>query len=288
VVTQVQITGTTKLLGVMGNPVAHSLSPLMHNAALASLNLDYCYLPLEIRPELLSQAVVGLKALGCQGFNVTIPYKEQIVASLDEVDDEALIIGAVNTVVNREGKLVGYNTDGRGFLRSLAEEWDLRLRGEQVVVLGAGGAARAIVAGLASAGASKITIANRNVERGLLLKADLEQHYPCKIAVVDLSEGKLDKELAASLLVVQTTPVGMYPHAGDTPIIEPSRLWKDSYVYDIIFNPPETRFLLGAREQGCRTANGLGMLLHQGALSFEYWTGIEAPVKLMRQALLGR
>jgi shikimate dehydrogenase len=288
VVTQVQITGTTKLLGVMGNPVAHSLSPLMHNAALASLSLDYCYLPLEIRPELLPQAVVGLKALGCQGFNVTIPYKEQIVASLDEVDDEALIIGAVNTVVNREGKLVGYNTDGRGFLRSLAEEWDLGLRGEQVVVLGAGGAARAIVAGLASAGASKITIANRNVERGLLLKADLEQHYPCKIAVVDLSEGKLDKELAASLLVVQTTPVGMYPHAGDTPIIEPSRLWKDSYVYDIIFNPPETRFLLGAREQGCRTANGLGMLLHQGALSFEYWTGIEAPVKLMRQALLGR
>jgi shikimate dehydrogenase len=288
VVTQVQITGTTKLLGVMGNPVAHSLSPLMHNAALASLSLDYCYLALEIRPELLPQAVVGLKALGCQGFNVTIPYKEQIVASLDEVDDEALIIGAVNTVVNREGKLVGYNTDGRGFLRSLAEEWDLRLRGEQVVVLGAGGAARAIVAGLASAGASKITIANRNVERGLLLKADLEQHYPCKIAVVDLSEGKLDKELAASLLVVQTTPVGMYPHAGDTPIIEPSRLWKDSYVYDIIFNPPETRFLLGAREQGCRTANGLGMLLHQGALSFEYWTGIEAPVKLMRQALLGR
>jgi shikimate dehydrogenase len=252
------------------------------------LSLDYCYLALEIRPELLPQAVVGLKALGCQGFNVTIPYKEQIVASLDEVDDEALIIGAVNTVVNREGKLVGYNTDGRGFLRSLAEEWDLGLRGEQVVVLGAGGAARAIVAGLASAGASKITIANRNVERGLLLKADLEQHYPCKIAVVDLSEGKLDKELAASLLVVQTTPVGMYPHAGDTPIIEPSRLWKDSYVYDIIFNPPETRFLLGAREQGCRTANGLGMLLHQGALSFEYWTGIEAPVKLMRQALLGR
>jgi shikimate dehydrogenase len=288
VVTQVQITGTTKLLGVMGNPVAHSLSPLMHNAALASLSLDYCYLPLEIRPELLPQAVVGLKALGCQGFNVTIPYKEQIVASLDEVDDEALIIGAVNTVVNREGKLVGYNTDGRGFLRSLAEEWDLGLRGEQVVVLGAGGAARAIVAGLASAGASKITIANRNVERGLLLKADLEQHYPCKIAVVDLSEGKLDKELAASLLVVQTTPVGMYPHAGDTPIIEPSRLWKDSYVYDIIFNPPETRFLLGAREQGCRTANGLGMLLHQGALSFEYWTGIEAPVKLMRQAPMGR
>jgi shikimate dehydrogenase len=288
VVTQVQITGTTKLLGVMGNPVAHSLSPLMHNAALASLSLDYCYLPLEIRPELLPQAVVGLKALGCQGFNVTIPYKEQIVASLDEVDDEALIIGAVNTVVNREGKLVGYNTDGRGFLRSLAEEWDLGLRGEQVVVLGAGGAARAIVAGLASAGASKITIANRNVERGLLLKADLEQHYPCKITVVDLSEGELDKELAASLLVVQTTPVGMYPHAGDTPIIEPSRLWKDSYVYDIIFNPPETRFLLGAREQGCRTANGLGMLLHQGALSFEYWTGIEAPVKLMRQALLGR
>jgi shikimate dehydrogenase len=288
VVTQVQITGTTKLLGVMGNPVAHSLSPLMHNAALASLSLDYCYLALEIRPELLPQAVVGLKALGCQGFNVTIPYKEQIVASLDEVDDEALIIGAVNTVVNREGKLVGYNTDGRGFLRSLAEEWDLGLRGEQVVVLGAGGAARAIVAGLASAGASKITIANRNVERGLLLKADLEQHYPCKIAVVDLSEGKLDKELAASLLVVQTTPVGMYPHAGDTPIIEPSRLWKDSYVYDIIFNPPETRFLLGAREQGCRTANGLGMLLHQGALSFEYWTGIEAPVKLMRQALMGR
>jgi shikimate dehydrogenase len=288
VVTQVQITGTTKLLGVMGNPVAHSLSPLMHNAALASLSLDYCYLPLEIRPELLPQAVVGLKALGCQGFNVTIPYKEQIVASLDEVDDEALIIGAVNTVVNREGKLVGYNTDGRGFLRSLAEEWDLGLRGEQVVVLGAGGAARAIVAGLASAGASKITIANRNVERGLLLKADLEQHYPCKIAVVDLSEGELDKELAASLLVVQTTPVGMYPHVGDTPIIEPSRLWKDSYVYDIIFNPPETRFLLGAREQGCRTANGLGMLLHQGALSFEYWTGIEAPVKLMRQALLGR
>ncbi len=279
-----RIAGTTTLFGVIGSPVAHSFSPLMHNAAFEYLGLDHCYVAMELKPDLLSEGIGGLRALGFRGFNVTIPHKESIIGYLDEIDREAQIIGAVNTVVNRNGKLLGYNTDGRGFLRSLEEQWNFDPRGQRVVVLGAGGAARAIVCGLACGGAGRITIGNRNVQRGMGLKAAIEKHYPCEIEVVDLAPGALDRALADCALVVQTSPVGMYGEP-ETTIIDPGRLTGGTYVYDIIFNPRETAFLRGAKSRGCSTANGLGMLLYQGAVAFELWTGIQAPVEVMHQAL---
>lgn len=281
------LSGRTKLLGVLGYPVGHSLSPVMHNKAFETMQLDYCYLPLPVQPEDLVKGVDGLRALGFAGFNVTIPHKETMVELLDEVDQEALVTGAVNTVANRNGRLSGFNTDGRGFLRSVSELWNLSPAGCDAVILGAGGSARAIGAALAAGGAAGVTIANRHPERAQKLAQELGKHFSCRFVGTDLEAGVLDWALEKSSLVVQTTPRGMYPKVEDEPIIDTSRLFKHNFVYDIIFNPWETQFLKGANNQGCQTANGLGMLLHQGALALELWTGRPAPVEVMREALLG-
>ncbi len=280
------INGNTKLFGVVGYPVGHSLSPAMHNKAFESLQLDCCYLPLPLRPQDLDKGVDGLRALGFAGFNVTIPHKEAILARLDEVDPEASGMGAVNTVINRGGCLIGYNTDGRGFLRSVSELWQFNPAGENVVLLGAGGAARAIAAALAGGGARSVTIANRHPERAEKLAQVLAERFLCQFHATDLAGRELDLALEQGSLVVQTTSAGMYPDAESEPIINPLRLFKHNFVYDIIFNPWETRFLKGARRQGCSSANGLGMLLYQGTLAFELWTGRPAPVEIMRGALL--
>jgi len=279
------ISARTKLLGLVGYPVGHSYSPAMHNRGFATLQLDYCYLPLPVCPEDLAKGVEGLRAIGCAGFNVTIPHKEAIVPFLDEVDAEARRSGAVNTVVNIEGRLIGSNTDGRGFLRSVSELWNFTPAGQKIVVLGAGGAARAIAAALASSGAASVTIANRHRERAEKLVELLKSESPCMFFAADLNDPGLDLALEQSALVVQTTSVGMHPRIDVEPVINPQRLFKHNLVYDIIFNPWETRFLREAKLQGCRTANGLGMLLYQGALSFERWTGQTAPLEEMRQAL---
>lgn len=281
-----QVTAKTNLFGIVGYPVSHSLSPKMHNQAFAALGLNYCYLPLPVSSRDLAQGIEGLRAFGFCGFNVTIPHKEAVIPLLDEVDHMALVMGAVNTVVNRAGKLIGYNTDGQGFLRSVAELWDYSARGEEIVILGAGGAARGIAAALASAGAAQVTLANRSRERAEKLCTEIQENFAGRFKVVDLAGRDLDSALANSSLVVQTSSVGMSPDVDAEPLIDPERLNRSNLVYDIIFNPLETRFLAGARLRGCRIANGMGMLLHQGAIAFELWTGQQAPLEVMRQALL--
>ncbi len=281
-----QISGKTKLFGIVGYPVGHSLSPAMHNKAFELLQLDHCYLPLPLEPPDLPKGVAGLRALGFAGFNVTIPHKEAVLQFLDEVDPEAAGMGAVNTVLNRDGRLIGFNTDGRGFLRSVSELWDFTPAGRNIVILGAGGAARAIAAALAAAGAQSVTIANRNPERAKKLAQALGDRFPCRFSGVGLEVRELDLALEQSSLVVNTTPVGMYPQVDSEPPINPARLFTHNFVCDTIFNPWETRLLREAKSKGCTTANGLGMLLHQGTLAFELWTGKPAPVEAMREALL--
>lgn len=279
------ITGKTKLLGLLGYPVEHSLSPAMHNAALDHLGLDMVYLPLPAKPEDLGRAVQGMRALGFAGANVTIPHKEAVLPWIDELSHQARLIGAVNTLVFGDGKVSGHNTDAAGFLFSLREEAGFDPAGRTCLILGAGGAARAVAVALGRAGAGTVYIANRTREKAAGLARLLDQELGVAARALSLEENELVPVLERSDLVVQASPVGMHPHSDAPPIISPTLLSPETLVYDLIYNPPETAFLRLARERGCRTLNGLDMLVHQGARSFELWTGIPAPVAVMRAAI---
>jgi shikimate dehydrogenase len=274
-------TSQTRLLCLLGHPVVHSKSPLMHNAALAHMGLDFTYLAFDVEPESLRAAVEGLRALKARGWNVTVPHKVAILPYLDELSKEASLIGAVNTVVNEEGRLVGYNTDGSGYLRSLQEETGFLPRGKHVCVLGAGGAARTIALQLALAGAASVTIANRTLSRALLLADEVSRLTPAEaVSMEQLGNRRFD-------LMVNATSVGMHPNIESTPLhaacFQPGMI-----VSDIVYNPAETRFLREAAAAGAVCHGGAGMLVYQGAIAFELWTGKKAPVELMRKAVLGR
>ncbi len=273
------ISGRTELFGIIGNPVRHSLSPAMHNAAFRELGLDCVYVPLATDD--IAAGVAGIKALGFSGASVTVPYKQDVIALVDELDPTAARIGAVNTLVIREdgpdsgGRTIcGYNTDWLGANRALAGKIDLA--GTRVLVLGAGGSARAIGLGLLKAGA-EIVLANRTLAKGQALAHELG--CPCH-GLDELGQVSAD-------VLVNTTSVGMEPDSGATPI-RGDLLARFKVVMDIVYAPLETRLLREAAEAGCQTVNGLAMLLYQGAAQFKLWTGREAPVNVMRQALSSR
>jgi shikimate dehydrogenase len=259
----------TGLYGVVGYPIGHSMSPTMHNAAFLASSLNAVYLAFETRD--IDGCLRGMKALGIKGMSVTIPHKSAVVPLLDEVEDLAKRIGAVNTIVNDEGRLVGYNTDALGALRALKEKTELS--GKTCLVIGAGGAARAIGFILRDHGV-QLVISNRSIGRG----EDLASSLGCSF--VPLREAKV---VQADLLV-QTTPVGMHPH-DEQSIIAPDVLREGTVVMDIVYNPLETRLLTIARSRGCLTINGLGMFIHQGAEQFRLWTGLEAPRSAMTQVV---
>lgn len=267
-----------KHFAVIGNPIAHSLSPAMHQGGYRELGLEADYLRCEVEPHALPQAVQGLKALGFTGWNVTVPFKEQIIPWLDELTPEALRAGAVNTVkVMEDGRLLGHNTDGKGFVRSIQEELKPE-KDMQVVILGAGGAAKGIAMALLPYQV-KITLLNRTMERAQQL-AELINSRGGRAVAEAWGPGEW---LKSAQLIVQTTSLGLkkekYPFSLEG--ISPETL-----VVDIIFNPWETPFLREARELGCRTLNGAGMLLYQGALAWEFWLGGQAPVAGMKKGLL--
>lgn len=275
------ITGTTRLVGIFGYPVTHSGSPLMHNAAFSHLDLDYVYVPFEVRPEDLQQAVEALRVLNIAGINVTIPHKEAIIPFLDEVSREVGLIGAVNTVKVENNKLKGSNTDVQGFLESLQEN-GIEPKGMKALVIGAGGASRAVVCALGKAGAGEIVIVNRTLTRAEEIAEKQNALLGGKnIRCVDLTE--ISSQAEAADLIVNTTSVGM--KADDPLLLDPEVLTPRHRVVDIIYKPPETSLLREARLRGAVTLNGMGMLVNQGALSFELWTGIAPPRSLMRQAL---
>lgn len=275
------ITSSTKLVGLFGHPVGHSQSPLMHNTAFVERKLDYRYLAFDVAPGELANAVQAIRALGMRGVNVTIPHKVAILPLLDEVDPLARQIGAVNTIVNEQGRLIGYNTDGSGYVRSLVEETHLALTEQRVTLLGAGGAARAVACALAQEGVKAIRILNRSRE-----KAEQLAHLLRPVTDVQVVAPEAYQEAVESAtLLINTTSVGMYPHTEEVPI---STNWLHSglIVSDLIYNPLKTKLLAEAERAGAKTHSGLGMFVYQGALAFALWTGVEAPVELMRQTVL--
>lgn len=280
-----KITGKTKVFGIFGYPVEHSASPLMHNAAFEACGLDCVYVPFPVPPGQLKAAVAGVRAMGLGGVNVTIPHKEAVAEILDDISPEAKLTGAVNTIINTDGRLTGYNTDGRGFLRSLEEEAGFLVQGKTVLILGAGGAARGVAVQLALAGAEKITIANRRPERSTAIADVVAGNTGAAAEVNDLAEKALAGAITAADLIVNTTPLGMFPGTEAMPPLPVELLGNRHLVADLIYNPTETTLLQKARAAGAQTLGGLGMLLYQGAIAFELWTGQKAPVSIMRQAL---
>lgn len=281
---QSKIDGTTRLTGIIGYPVEHSLSPLIHNAAFQALNLNWCYLPLPVKKTELAAALQGIAALNFVGVNITMPHKEAAIAFLDEVGSYARIVGAVNTIRVEGGRLVGFNTDGRGFITALERDARFDAKEKHAIIVGAGGAARAVAVSLSLSEVKRLTIVNRTLKRAQELYQLVSQHFPSlhvePLALAD----DLTKAFDAAHIIINTTPVGMAPHLNETPF--PVELIKSSHlVCDLIYYPRETLLLRRAREKEAQTLDGSGMLLYQAAASFEIWTGKEAPVELMRTVL---
>ncbi len=273
------ITGKTKIVGLFGYPVEHTLSPYMHNAAFELLGLDYCYIPFNVHPDNLRTAAAAIKILNIGGVNITIPHKEAIIPYLDELDREAELIGAVNTILNKDGKLIGYNTDGKGFVKSLKEKSGIVPKGKSVIIIGAGGAARAIAFSLALEGAEKLLINDIVGEKAKELSCAVSTKTSTEaIYIKDLKEGIGEVDI-----LINATPLGMRKE--DPLPVLPELLSQGLFVYDIVYNPPETSLLKEAKKRGAKTLGGLGMLLHQGMLSFKIWTGKEPPIDVMRKAL---
>lgn len=276
------ISGKTKVCGVIGDPIEHTMSPVMHNTAFRELGLDYVYLAFRVKGEGLAQAIEGIRALGISGLNVTIPHKVAVIPFLDELDPLARKIGAVNTIVNDAGFLRGYNTDASGFLRALRDR-GFEPEGKQVAILGAGGASRAISFVLAESGAN-LVILNRwqELDWAEELARQINDTFKKEVKALESDEANLEAALDRADIVVNATSVGMSPHIDESPV--PARLLRpDLAVFDIVYNPLKTRLATEAARAGAETVMGLDMLVWQGALSFEMWTGKEAPVELMKR-----
>lgn len=278
------ITGTTRLCFILGRPIAHTLSPTMHNAAFAALALPYVYLPWAVPPEGLGAATAAFRAMeNFAGANVTVPHKEAIRFHLDALSPEAEGIGAVNTVIPRDGRLLGHNTDGLGFIASL-REGGMDPRGARVLLLGAGGGAKGVAYALAAEGTAEITVANRSPERAEALVGALAARFRrCQFLALPLQAPGVAEAVKSADVLINATSVGLAP--GETLPLDLGGLRPTTLVCDLIYRPLETAFLEAARGKGCRVLNGLGMLLHQGAAGFRLFTGVDAPLDAMRAAL---
>lgn len=283
------IVSTTRLLGVIGDPIAHSLSPDMHNAAIGVLETDYCYVAFHVLPDRVESALRGMRALQIRGLNVTLPHKTAVMAHLDRISEEALAVGAVNTISFEEGDLVGYNTDVYGLATALERTAGLAVLPEHCVILGAGGVARAAVYALATNhDVRRVSILNRTVARAEALAHDMERITGKAIDTGDLTADTQSRVFADAGLVVNGTSLGMVPDAERTPLADTSALHSELVLYDTVFNPLDTLLMRQFRSAGAPAFGGLDMLVHQGARSFAIWTGVEPPVDVMKRAIIGR
>jgi len=271
--------------GVIGDPIEHTLSPVMHNAAFKHLKLDFVFLAFRVKASELGDAICGMRGLGVHGLNVTMPHKDAVVEYLDEVDSTAKFLGSVNTVLNRDGRLLGFNTDGTGALKALREN-GASPDGKKVLLLGAGGAAKAIAYALAKE-AGELRVLNRSSEKAEELAGLLSRTFGKKVVGGALSSSAVQRSLRDSDVLVNATSVGMDPNAKQS-LVSPQWLRPDLCVMDIVYSPVETELLKEAKAAGARVIGGAGMLLYQGAASFEVWTGVSAPVEVMRRALLNK
>ena len=295
------VDGKTRILGVIGDPIEHTFSPAMHNAGLDALNLNYIYLPFHVKQDRLKECIEGAKSLGIQGLNVTIPHKTNVMKHLDDIDQVASMIGAVNTIqfiydednessnqnneINVTSK--GFNTDGYGCVRAIQEKTSIN--DKKVTITGAGGAARAIAFQMANSGISELSILNRNALKAQALADDLKNNLETigidiNVNAYDLEN--LKKELSDSDVFIDTTPIGMYPNVDDKPIASADMLHEDLLVNDIVYTPMETSLLKEAKLANAEIVYGYKMLLYQGIRSFEIWLNQEAPVNVMEKALL--
>ena len=265
----IPISAKTKIFCVIGHPISHSFSPLIHNYWFKNLGLDSKYIALNVDPNQLKQATKGLKALNIEGFNITLPHKEKIIRLIDNVDSLAQDIGAVNTVKNENGYLIGRNTDAIGGKQALLDA-GCQIENQNVLVLGAGGAAKAICFALVDV-IDNLVIANRTLKRATILAKELMKKKDIKIKVINIFAPTLKKELENIDLLINTTPIGIYPNKGQSPISK-DVLHNDLFIFDLVYNPLETQLLKDATSIGCKSLGGLDMLINQGALAFEWWT----------------
>lgn len=280
-----KIKGSTRLIALLGKPVKHSKSPYMHNQSFKILDLDFAYMAFEIEDYEIEKTIEAMKILNAKGFNITMPYKEKVMKFLDQIDEQTKIIGSVNTVLNHNGKLIGYNTDGKGFIKSI-EEKNIKFKGEKIVILGSGGAARAIAIQLAFEGAGEILIVNRRREKAEIIVNTINKSISkIKARSIELNEDFLKAELKDAKILVNTTPVGMNDSIDKSLIMDIESLHRDLFVADIIYNPLKTKLLSQAEKIGCKTMNGMNMLIYQGALAFKIWTGKDMPKSIIEDIL---
>jgi shikimate dehydrogenase len=279
------ISGKTRLCGVIGDPIEHTLSPTIHNAAFNHLNLDFVFLAFRVKAADLEKAIQGMRGLGIHGLNVTMPHKSTVISFLDEVDPTVKFLGSANTILNKDGRLSGFNTDGVGALKALREN-GVELSEKKVLLLGAGGAAKAIAFSLAEE-VGELVVLNRTSEKTKELAAVLGQRFGKKVVGGPLSSSTIQKNLRDSDILINATKVGMHPRESQT-MVEPQWLRSDLTVMDIVYNPIETRLAKDAKAVGAKVINGVEMLIYQGAASFELWTSRSAPIEVMRRAALNK
>jgi len=277
------ISGKTKICGVIGDPIAHTLSPTIQNSAFRHLNLDFIFLAFKVKTAELETSIKAVRALGIRGLNVTMPHKTEVINYLDEIDKTSRFLNSANTIVNTESKLLGYSTDGIGAIKALMEN-GVELASSNVVLLGAGGAGRAIALSLVE-NVSKLVILNRDYKKAKKLELDLNLKFKKNVSAESLSTDSLTNNLRDSDLLINATNVGMISNK-KLSIVDSNLLTPNLTVLDIVYNPLETKLLADAREVGAKTINGIDMLIYQGAASFELWTGKKAPIDVMKNAVL--
>lgn len=277
------ITAHTKILCIIGHPIEHSMSPIMHNAALRELNLDYIYLAFDIYPPNLNLAVKGFKTFNIKGINATIPFKQKIIKYLDEIDPIAQKIGGINAIKNDEGYLSGRNTDAEGSMKALLNA-GYTISGKNVLLLGAGGTARALTYIMAK-DVNKLIIVNRTEKRAVKLANEIKKNFGINVEGRNNANSVLMEESKKADILINTTPIGMYPNVEKSPI--PAEfLHEDLVVYDVVYNPLKTKLIKDATEKGCKTIGGLDMLVNQGTLAFEWWTNRKPNVSLMKNKII--
>jgi shikimate dehydrogenase len=279
------VKATTQLVGLIGWPLEHSVSPAMHNSAFDAMGLDWCYVPLPVAPGQVESAVKGLAALGFRGANVTVPHKQAVIPHLDGVSNAVQEIGAVNTIALQKGQLVGHNTDAEGFLIALREA-GFEPAGLRAVVVGAGGAARAVAHSLLHSGAGEILVLSRTLSRAQVLTEELGSltTHACRLQALALSPGSLVESARDADLLIHATPAGTWPHVAESVWPHGVPIPAHLVVFDLVYNPPETRLLEQAREAGAHPVGGLDMLVGQAILAFEIWTGQRPSPSVMRSA----
>lgn len=277
--------GDTQLVGILGYPVSQSKSPVMHNAVFTELGLNWAYVPLPVRPDLVERALKGLVALGFRGANVTAPYKETVLPFMDELSPSARAINAVNTIsITPEGKLIGDNTDAAGFTQDLQEN-NVDVKNSTVLILGAGGSSRAILYGLLQAGCPEVILLNRTLNKATKTAQEIGLAFPeANIQTAVLDEANIASFSKANL-IINCTSLGMKENSEQMPWYDNISFHETQVVYELIYNPNPTRFLKKAQQDGARVLNGLGMLVHQGIVSFTIWTGVQPPIETMRVAI---